>query len=216
MLLEALAVALISGQASAPQLPGDRGGPQRVAPRGSYTQTCSGSYVNQGRLYADCRDERGRVRGTSILLSLCGNYEVRNIDGRLTCGPNRGDYEDDNGRPDRPGRPGRPDRPGGPGGPGWPGGPGGPGNGWNRSSIDVYSDAYYRGRSARFTEAVPNLVNSGLNDEISSIRVQGSWEVCTDAYFRGRCQVISDDVINLANWGINDRISSLRPANRGW
>ena len=36
---------------------------ERVAPRGSFAQSCSGAYTNQGRLYADCRDERGRVRG---------------------------------------------------------------------------------------------------------------------------------------------------------
>ena len=65
------AVAALSGgiQEYAPsqeRAPQQDGGPQRVAPRGSYTQSCSGDYVNQGRLYADCRDERGRLRGTSI------------------------------------------------------------------------------------------------------------------------------------------------------
>ena len=51
----ALAAAMASGQDYAQQ---------RVAPRGGYTQSCSEAYVNRGRLYADCRDTRGRMRGT--------------------------------------------------------------------------------------------------------------------------------------------------------
>lgn len=224
MLIAALtaAAALASGQAAAPALPGGRDGPQRVAPRGGYSETCSGSYVNQGRLYADCRDDRGRVRGTSILLSWCGDYEVRNIDGRLTCGPHRGDYEDDDGRPGRPDRPDRPDRPNRPDRPGggWDSDDGwgnGNGNGgWNQPSATVYWDSYFRGASATFRDAIPDLVPYGLNDEISSLRLQGSWEICTDAWFRGNCQVVDGDVVDLVRWGVNDRISSLRPARRGW
>lgn len=186
----ALAAAMASGQDYAQQ---------RVAPRGGYTQSCSEAYVNRGRLYADCRDMRGRMRGTSIELNRCGNYEIRNNDGLLVCGPVRGEYED------------RPGRPGGPGN-------GGPGNGggWGgRSSITVYRDADYRGGNLTFQDGVPNLANSGLNDRISSMQLRGAWEVCTDAYYRGTCRVFQGDVRNLNNSGLNDRISSLRPAGRG-
>ena len=62
----ALAAAMASGQDYAQQ---------RVAPRGGYTQSCSEAYVNRGRLYADCRDTRGRMRGTSIELNRCGGEE---------------------------------------------------------------------------------------------------------------------------------------------
>ncbi|RYG07000.1 MAG: hypothetical protein EON96_22280 [Caulobacteraceae bacterium] len=175
------------------------GGQERVAPRGDYRDSCSGEYVNRGRLYADCRTRNNQVRGTSIELNRCSDYEIRNSDGLLVCGPVRGQYED---------------RPGGGNGPG----PGGPGNGggWGgRASITVYRDANFRGATYTFNEEIPNLANSGMNDAISSMQLRGDWEVCTDAYFRGNCQVIRQDVRNLQNWGLNDRISSLRPARRG-
>ena len=168
----------------------------RVAPRGDYRDSCSGEYVNRGRLYADCRDRRGNVRGTSIELNRCSAYEIRNDNGLLVCGPHRGSYEDRGG-----GGGGRPDNDGG-----WGGG---------RNEITVYRDALYRGASTSFRGAMPNLRNSGFNDTISSMRFRGAWEVCTDAYFRGTCRTFRDDVWNLEQHGLNDRISSLRPVGRG-
>ena len=185
-------------------------GAQRVAPRGGYAQTCSGEYTNQGRLYADCRTRNGQIQGTSIQLNLCGNYEIQNTDGRLTCGPHRGDIEDGGyGRPDRPGWPGRPDRPDRPG---WPDRPGN--GGWGRNVITVYRDADFRGESRVFRGEIGNLENEGFNDVISSMRFEGAWEACTDSYFRGYCQTFTDDVRNLSWTGMNDRISSLRPVRR--
>ena len=165
-----------------------------VAPRGDYRDSCSGEYVNRGRLYADCRDRRGNIRGTSIELNRCADYEIRNENGLLVCGPHRGSYEDRGGG-------GRPDNDGG-----WGGG---------RNQITVYRDALYRGASTTFRGDMPNLRNTGFNDVISSMRFRGAWEVCTDAYFRGTCRVFSDDVWNLQQHGLNDRISSLRPVRRG-
>ena len=78
--------------------------PQRVAPRGSFADSCSGSYVNQGRLYADCRDTRGNVRGTSIELARCSSSDIGNNNGLLVCHNVRGDFEGrrgDNGGWDR-------------------------------------------------------------------------------------------------------------------
>ena len=99
MLIESLAaMALVAGPGAATQ---EWEGGVRVAPRGSYRDSCSGEYVNRGRLYADCRDRSGRVRGTSIELNRCGDHEIRNDNGRLVCGPWRGDFED---RPNRPAR----------------------------------------------------------------------------------------------------------------
>ncbi len=197
--LAALAAMMAAPQQAAPQTFQD---PQRVSPRGSYSRSCSGDYVNQGRLYADCRDMRGNIRGTSIELNRCSSQDIRNDNGLLACGPVRGEYEDrrgDNGG----GRDGRGDR--------WDdrGGRGG------RSSITVYRDADFRGASYSFNGEVVNLGNTEFNDVISSMRFRGEWEVCTDAYFRGQCQTFSDDVRNLSRWGMNDRISSLRPVGRG-
>lgn len=190
MLIEMLAaMAVVSGGAgSAGQ---DLG--TRVAPRGDYRESCSGEYTNRGRLYADCRTNRGRIRGTSIELNRCSDYEIRNDNGLLVCGPYRGQYED---------------RPGGGNGPGWPGGGG-------RGSAMVYRDADFRGASFRFDDEVVNLANTGFNDAISSIALRGAWEVCTDAYFRGQCVTLDGDVRNLRNSGLNDRISSMRPIRRG-
>jgi hypothetical protein len=197
MLIEMLAAAAVlsgGGHAFAPQVPG---GSERVAPRGDYRSTCSGEYVNRGRLYADCRDRRGEVRGTSIELNRCTAHEIRNDDGLLVCGPFRGQYE---GRPG--GGSGGPDRPGG----GWAGG---------RGEITVFRDTLFRGPSTTFRGEMPNLRDTGFNDAISSMRFEGQWEACTDAYFRGTCRTFTDNVRDLQRNGMNDRISSLRPVGRG-
>lgn len=88
MFIETLAaVALMSAANGQERAPALGGGQERVAPRGDYRDSCSGEYVNRGRLYADCRTRRGDIRGTSIELNRCGNYEIRNNDGLLVCGP---------------------------------------------------------------------------------------------------------------------------------
>lgn len=217
MLIEALAMMAISG--AAPAVAQERG-----APRGGYMESCSGSYVNRGRLYADCRDARGRTRATSIELNRCSSLEIQNANGLLVCGPNRGEYEQDDGGGNgggwNPGRPGGPG-PGGPGGGGgggggWnPGGPGGPGGPDSRAEITVYENANYRGASQTWRREMSDLGRTSLNDRISSIELRGSWEVCSDANFRGRCQIFSRGVRNLHDTGWGDRISSLRPAGRG-
>lgn len=169
----------------------------RGAPRGSYQQTCQGAYVNQGRLYADCRDERGRMRETSIELARCASSDIGNDNGLLVCHGQRGEYED---------------RPGGGNGGGWGGGNGGGG-----ASITFYADADYRGASITVTGETSYLAS--FNDRASSARVRGVWEVCEDARFGGRCERIDGDVRNLSSYGLNDRVSSVRPARGsggGW
>lgn len=198
----AMAAALASGQDITAQ---------RVAPRGSYSRSCTEAYTHRGRLYADCRDMRGRIRGTSIELARCGDAEIANMDGLLVCGRERGDYEDR-----------RPDYPGGNGGwngedngGGWGGGSGGGWNGgWGRTSITVYENANFRGASREFVGEDRNLGRTPFNDRISSMRVRGRWEVCTDAEFRGRCRIVEGDVRFLSD-GFNDRISSMRPVRGG-
>ena len=216
--LAAVAMLAGGGQERAPSYDG---GPQRVAPRGSFADSCSGSYVNQGRLYADCRDMRGNIRGTSIELARCSAFDIANNDGLLVCGNVRGDYERGNGGGNNGGGWGGGNNGGGWGGGyyggGWGGGNNGGGWGGGRNGITVYADSNYRGQSQSFNSEVANLGRSGLNDQISSIEINGgAWEVCTDAYFRGQCQIITSSTRNLNNTSINDRISSMRPARRGW
>lgn len=178
----------------------------RGAPRGSYAQSCSGAYVNQGRLYADCRDSAGNTRATSIELAPCSSSDIGNDNGLLVCYGVRGQFERPSG--------------GGGGGGGWNGG-GNNGGGWNgggnngRNFVTVYRDANFRGESQTFRGEVYNLGSTGINDAISSMEFRGTWEACTDAEFRGQCQVFENNVRNLDRWGMNDRISSLRPVGRG-
>jgi hypothetical protein len=179
MLIELLAAAAVvsgAGQEFAPQNPD---APQRGAPRGNYRDSCSGEYVNRGRLYADCRNNRGNIRETSIELNRCSEYEIRNNDGLLVCG----------------------------GGGGWGGGGGGGGGrssvtifrdseyrgpsfrfdnempnlantGFNdaissmrfQGEWEACTDAYYRGFCQTFRGDVRNLQRWGMNDRISSLR----------------------------------------------
>jgi Beta/Gamma crystallin len=79
--------------------------------------------------------------------------------------------------------------------------------------ITVFEDPDYRGRSATFRDAVPDLRSFNLNDRISSLRVARGeiWEACIDIDYGGRCQVFSDtepDLRRRAGW--NDEISSFR------
>jgi hypothetical protein len=187
----------------------------RGAPRGSYAQSCSGAYVNQGRLYADCRDTRGRTRSTSIELAPCSSSDIGNDNGLLVCQGVRGQFENNGGNNGGGWNGGS----GGNNGGGWNGGNNGGGwNGGNNgggNSITVFADSDYRGASRTFRGEQYNLSNTGFNDQISSIRLNGSWEVCSDSGFRGYCQVIEGNVRNLNNTGLNDRISSMRPLRGG-
>lgn len=180
------------------------------APRGEYTYTCSGAYVNMGRLYADCRDQRGQMHATSIELARCTDSPIQNNNGLLVCGRHRGDFERPGGGP--PTHPSHPGNPGYPGYPGHPSQPGRPGGGWGNSrSIMVFEHADFRGRSLEIEGEISNLKEVGMNDRISSVATRGRWEVCTDAGFRGNCMIIDGDISNLKEARMNDSISSMRP-----
>jgi hypothetical protein len=62
---------------------------------------------------------------------------------------------------------------------------------------------------------MPNLANTGMNDRIRSIQLDGRsgpWIVCTNANFRGRCATIDRSIDDTGRIGMLDAISSLRPA----
>jgi hypothetical protein len=193
---------------------GNGGGNNGRPPSGSYAQSCNSARVESGRLYAQCTDTRNDRRSSSIEYGRCTG-DISNRNGLLSCNGALGRFEND-------GRPGNGNGNGNGNGGGWNGGNGpgngngGPGGGWNgRNSITVYEDSNFRGGSATFSGEMPNLGRRQLNDNISSMQMNGSWEVCTDPYFRGTCQTFTGDVRNLNNSLVNDRISSLRPV-RGW
>ena len=176
-------------------------------PTGSYAQSCSNVRIEGGRLYADCRDTSRQTRSTSIEYGRC-NGDINNVNGLLTCDGTRGRFENNGGGNNGGGWGGN--NGGGNNGGGWGGG-----NGGGRNSITVYEDSNYRGGSATFTREMPNLGRRDLNDNISSMEMNGSWEACSDAYFQGNCQTFTGSVRNLNSSVLNDRISSLRPV-RGW
>ncbi len=215
------------GAASVPQTADAQ---SRGAPRGSYAQTCNGAYVNQGRLYADCEDTRGNYRSSSIDLNACSSSDIGNDNGLLVCHNVRGRWENNgngggwNGGNNGGGWGGNNGGGwggnngggwGGNNGGGWGGNNGGGWGGGGRNAITIYQDSNYRGASRTLRGEIPDLVQYGFNDRISSMQMNGTWEACVDSYFRGRCQTFNGSVRNLDNWGLNDRISSLRPVRGG-
>lgn len=71
---------------------------QGVVPQGSYLQSCSGTFVNQGRLYSNCRNRQGNNRPSSIELAACTSSDIGNDDGLLVCAGVRGRAETNGGR----------------------------------------------------------------------------------------------------------------------
>lgn len=210
---------------------------QRVAPRGSYAQTCANAYTNQGRLYADCRDERGQIRGTSIELARCSGDEIVNNNGLLVCGRTRGDYEDRG-----PGRPGQ----GGANGGGW-------GNG--RTPQGSYTGSC-NNISVRGDQLTATCRDTRRNERTSTLNIsrcgradisndngllvcgpqRGQWvgggngggwggnngggwgqtsiTVYDNANFRGSSRQFVDEDRNLGRTPFNDRIVSIRVQGR--
>jgi hypothetical protein len=87
-----------------------------------------------------------------------------------------------------------------------------------RSGVCFYRDIDYRGEYfcapvGATTERVP----TGMNDQISSIRVFGNAEVTVyrDAGFQGQSRRFDSDVNDLGRAGLNDRVSSFRVGTRG-
>lgn len=56
----------------------------RAQPPGSYAQTCRNARVSGGVLSAQCLDERGRSRSSSLGYSSCRG-DIANVNGTLSC-----------------------------------------------------------------------------------------------------------------------------------
>lgn len=94
---------------------------------------------------------------------------------------------------------------------GYGNGHGQPGYGGQYADIVLYEDSNFSGRAMPVNGNLVSFSQTGLNDEISSIRVnQGRWQICTDAGFNGRCEVITRSTNALNNIRMNDNISSIR------
>lgn len=79
--------------------------------------------------------------------------------------------------------------------------------------ITVYKDKEFKGKSKSYTNE-QTAIKDGLNDKISSIRVEkGRWSICEDKdYQKCRSFWASDpDLTKAGKENFNDKISSIRP-----
>lgn len=170
-------------------------------PPGDYFQSCrnvsTAGYGPGATMTAECRDERGRWRTSSLQFAGCDRIENR--DGQLMCL--------------RAGNGGGPGGPGGGGGyPGRP--PYGGGGGYGRGSqLTLFSGQQFSGEAFPTRTEITNLPKR-YNDRAVSLRIEGrgAWQVCSDSDFKGRCQVFDRDVDDLRPFGLAYGISSMRPA----
>jgi hypothetical protein len=175
------------------------GGEFDPVPDGSYQRSCRDITVQNGRLYARCRDRYRGFTNAEIDVRSCGNGRIENVDGRLRCSG----WTGGGGGPGGPG-----------GGGGWPGGPGG--GGWNGGGngpvgLIVFENPDYKGSSLQIRGSVPDMYGSGLDDMITSVRVvSGRWELCSAPNFGGDCKVVTADTPQLKVYNLNDRVSSIR------
>jgi hypothetical protein len=80
--------------------------------------------------------------------------------------------------------------------------------------VILFDDERMNGRSMVAGENMVDLVNTGFNDEVASIVVEGgSWEFCTDAFFRGQCRILKAGQYRRLDPVLFRSISSLRAAS---
>ncbi|HRD30042.1 MAG TPA: beta/gamma crystallin-related protein, partial [Caulobacter sp.] len=160
-------------------------------PGGSYQRSCRDITAFNGRLYARCQTPGGGFVDSEVYYRACAQGRVENVDGRLQCEGWSGG--------------------GGYGGPGGPGpGPGGYGGG-GPTGLIAYENPDYRGMRLEVSDSIPDLYASGLDDQITSVRVlRGSWQLCTGRDFNGQCWTVDADTPNLKVLGANDKVSSIR------
>jgi hypothetical protein len=82
----------------------------------------------------------------------------------------------------------------------------------------VYADVNFSGSSQTLNGDVPNMIDAGFNDAISSIRIPSGeqWQFCQDVNFQGSCQTIQGSIADLRRINWNDRISSMRRVDGGY
>jgi hypothetical protein len=85
------------------------------------------------------------------------------------------------------------------------------------AGITVFKDRNFKGRAQTFTYDVSNLDGTGLNDQISSLRVARGeyWEICEHADYNGRCAIVSGEEPDLRKNDWNNKISSMRRVSGG-
>lgn len=178
-------------------------------PGGSYQASCREITAFNGQLYARCVGPAGGLFDTNITYRNCSSGGIVNVNGNLQCGNGGGSgggWNNGGGSS------------GGYGG-GWNSGggsSGGSGGGWSGGGtgpvgLIVYENPDYRGMRLEISSSVPDLTGSGLDDQITSVRVvSGTWQLCAGTDFNGQCWTVSADNPNLKAIGGNDKVSSIR------
>jgi len=214
---------------------GSGGGGGPALPRGSYRDSCNGTYMSGWTLNASCRDSSGRWNPTSLDTRTCGNRDIANLNGRLNCTGGiggggqlpAGSYRDSCNNAYMTGRTlnascrdnrGRYVRTtldtrtcGRRGIANVNGRLTCAGDGGNAGTITLCTQPDFGGRCETIDRAAPRLGRWEIADRARSARVRGRWQACSDADYRGQCVILDRDVRNLERIGYGRRISSVRP-----
>src|SRR5262245_28378857 len=85
------------------------------------------------------------------------------------------------------------------------------------AQVTVFADINYSGNSRTFNGDVPNMLDQGFNDAVSSIQIPRGeqWQFCQDVNYGGSCQTLQGSIGDLRNINWNDRISSIRRVRGG-
>lgn len=84
---------------------------------------------------------------------------------------------------------------------------------YRRGTIQLFSDADFRGASIQLDRDTGNFATVNFNDRAGSMVVQdGTWELCVDAEFRGACRTFGPGRYRDLGPGIARQVSSARIA----
>jgi hypothetical protein len=86
---------------------------------------------------------------------------------------------------------------------------GGGQGGGNFTTLILYDDFNFSGRTLQLTGPAPDLRAYNFDRRTSSMRVQGTWYVCSGVNYTGECTKVAGAFNANGKW--NDRISSARP-----
>ena len=81
------------------------------------------------------------------------------------------------------------------------------------TSIIVFDQPNFKGRSLSFDRSVPSLAKVQFNDVIASVQIKGTrdWVLCEHRNFMGKCVRIHAKEKNLKRLKIDGQVSSLYP-----
>jgi hypothetical protein len=81
------------------------------------------------------------------------------------------------------------------------------------TSIVVFDQPNFKGRSLSFDRSVPSLAKLNFNDVIASVQIKGTrdWVLCEHRNFMGKCVRIRAKEKNLKRLKIDGQVSSLYP-----